>query len=369
MKFWKKNDGLTLVELMVSIAIGTMIFAAATTVLLLGIRINHHTTDSIMQQYTARTVITMMEQMAEEGSVNKTYRASDGSWKLGTKLPDDEGQDEYESVFKKIILSYSSVNQTIYTGDLETPILENVVASYIVMEGNVLTVSLEDTEGTYSSSVYCRIEGVTGGKNFASSDHGGNIIKEPDPNVGRSQLLLILNSQAGVRGGLINQKEHEGFVGNAFCSLTCQSFNFFSEWFVGGYEGHPTWNTETPWCAIFVSWGLCHVENLTPQGINGRWYENVDHFMAYFTDDPEKKTAWWKPAGSEPVPGDLVFFDMVGGTTDNPSHMGVVLSVSDDGKKVTTIEGNSADMVAVREYELNDPRILGYGDPWAAQAN
>ena len=133
MKFWKKNDGLTLIELMISIAIGTMIFAAATTVLLLGIRINHHTTDSIMQQYTARTVISMMEQMAEEGSVNKTYRAPDGSWKLGTKPSDKADADQEPGEFANVVLSYSSIDQTIFTGnydtDNKTPILENVIAT------------------------------------------------------------------------------------------------------------------------------------------------------------------------------------------------------------------------------------------------
>ena len=75
----------------------------------------------------------------------------------------------------------------------------------------------------------------------------------------------------------------------------------------------------------------------------------------------------WKSKDSSPVPGDLIFCDMVNGTDDNPSHMGAVLSVNSG--KVTTIEGNSADMVAVREYDLEDPRIIGYGDPWAAQTN
>ena len=34
---------------------------------------------------------------------------------------------------------------------------------------------------------------------------------------------------------------------------------------------------------------------------------------------------------------------------------------------IITIEGNSADVVAIREYDLSDSRILGYGDPWAAK--
>ena len=388
MKFWKKNDGLTLIELMISIAIGTMIFAAATTVLLLGIRINHHTTDSIMQQYTARTVISMMEQMAEEGSVNKTYRAPDGSWKLGTKIPDDD--DQAEDAFENVVLSYSSEAQTIYTGDGVTPILENVIASYIILEGNVLTISLEDTEGTYSSSVYCRIQGMIGGENFDSADHGSSIIKPPDENKSdneqkeqeaRESFLLLLNSQVGIRGGIIdhskepgNQIIEDGEVTEIKIVCNCKNYNFYSEWFLGGYNESTSekgWGPDTPWCACFVSWGLVNSGLSGPSG-NSKWYANVDSFMKYFKTRSTEKNCWAAvdPADETPYipkPADLIFFDMVGGSRNDPSHMGTVLSVANG--KVTTIEGNSADMVAIREYDLKDSRILGYGDPWAAQGN
>lgn len=364
---WRKNEGLTLVELMVSIAIGTMIFAAATTVLLLGIRIHHHTTDAIQQQYTARTVITMMEQMAEEGSVNKTYRTKDGSWKLGTKVPNKDNQEEHE--FEKVMLSYSSKDQTVFTGDYESEnksaILENVVASYIVLDENVLTVSLEDTEGTYSSSVYCRIAGMSGGKNFESLPNesiAGATDKEE-----KERFLLLLNSQIGKRGGFIDHEKELEILDEASCG--CGNRKFFSEWFLpNGYDEEATakgWGPDTPWCGCFVSWGLVKA-GLNGPSSNLKWFENVDTFMKYFKTRAEQKNCW-KIAGSTPLPGDLIFFDMVGGTTDNPSHMGAVLSVKNG--KVTTIEGNSADMVAVREYDLTDPRIIGYGDPWAAQTN
>ena len=74
MKLWKNNDGLTLVELMVSIAIGSMILLATVTVLLLGFRIQHNTTKSVTQQYTARTVVTLLENMSAEGSFNGVRR-------------------------------------------------------------------------------------------------------------------------------------------------------------------------------------------------------------------------------------------------------------------------------------------------------
>ena len=369
--FWKKNQGLTLVELMVSIAIGTMIFAAATTVLLLGVRINHHATDSVMQQYTARTVISTLEQMAEEGSINKTYRAKDGSWKLGTKVPNKATEQENE--FQNVILSYSAETQTIYTGDYESvdkmAVLENVVASYVVLEGNVLTISMEDADRSYSSSVYCRIEGISGSKNFEVEDKKESITGAAigkDNATARENFLKLLNSQVGGRGGIINHEARTEYE-STYCGNGCNNFNFFSQWYIGGYDGHAGWGPETPWCGCFVSWGLCHVDDLdTPAG-KSHWYANVDDFKAFFLQN----NAWTSRAQATgeklPAVGDLIFFDMVGGSDNDPSHVGAVLSIS--GNTVTTIEGNSADMVAIREYSLNDTRILGYGDPWAAIAN
>jgi len=368
-KILRKNDGITLVELMVSIAIGTMIFAAATTVLLLGFRIHAKTTDSIEQQYTARMVISMLEQMAENGEFDKVDRQSDGSWKLGKK---DASQ---KNKFASVTLSYSAPQKTIYTGDYgtesKTAVLENVIASYIILEGKLLTISLEDANSTYTSTVYCRTTQIEGGKNFEAGDNTAIIPKPGESDAaekqGRAVLLNFLNSQAGVHGGIIN---HDKRTCGSICGNRCHQFNFFSQWYVNGYENNPGWSAETPWCGCFVSWGLCHVDGLTKQGPNDRWFANVDDFMDYFT---EETTGGWKTSGTTPVPGDLIFFDMVNGSNDNPSHMGVVLSTEtpvDDNNAITvikTIEGNSADMVAIREYTLPDKRILGYGDPWAAQ--
>ena len=140
---WKKHDGTTLVELMIAIAIGSMILLATSSVLLLGLRIHHKTTETVTQQYTARTVITMLENLATEGDVSKVGNAQDGSWKL------------YDRSYN-VILSYSKELQTIYTGDHENPMLENVSASSVVLENNLLTVELEHDESKYQSSIFCR---------------------------------------------------------------------------------------------------------------------------------------------------------------------------------------------------------------------
>lgn len=69
---------------------------------------------------------------------------------------------------------------------------------------------------------------------------------------------------------------------------------------------------------------------------------------------------YYKAAGqwaTSPQPGDQIFFyadGMIG-------HTGIVESVS--GSTVTTIEGNTSDMVARRTYNLSSSYIAGYGRP------
>lgn len=71
--------------------------------------------------------------------------------------------------------------------------------------------------------------------------------------------------------------------------------------------------------------------------------------------------SYFKSAGrwhtSDPQPGDIIFFTS-GGIV---SHQGIVEKV--DGDKVTTIEGNTMEMVAKRVYNIGDHYILGYGRP------
>ena len=61
---------------------------------------------------------------------------------------------------------------------------------------------------------------------------------------------------------------------------------------------------------------------------------------------------------SNPETGDQIFF---GTGWDNVYHTGLVVKV--ENGTVTTIEGNTSDMVAERQYPLNSPKIFGYGRP------
>ena len=61
---------------------------------------------------------------------------------------------------------------------------------------------------------------------------------------------------------------------------------------------------------------------------------------------------------SGPQPGDQIFF---GSDWDHVDHTGLVVAVKNG--RVYTIEGNTSDMVAERNYPLNSGKIFGYGRP------
>ena len=110
------------------------------------------------------------------------------------------------------------------------------------------------------------------------------------------------------------------------------------------------------WCDMFVDWCF-----LTAYG-----YENALRLLC----QPEKSTGagckysarFFKKKGqfytSDPKPGDQIFF---GSSMNDVPHTGLVEKVTKT--KVYTIEGNTSNQVARREYALSSSKILGYGRP------
>lgn len=65
-----------------------------------------------------------------------------------------------------------------------------------------------------------------------------------------------------------------------------------------------------------------------------------------------------------PEPGDVVFFYYDGAI----NHQGIVVRVA--GGSIVTVEGNSADAVSERTYQIGDSKIAGYGRPkWSLAAD
>lgn len=63
-----------------------------------------------------------------------------------------------------------------------------------------------------------------------------------------------------------------------------------------------------------------------------------------------------------PAPGDYIYFRWNNAASKvNVNHVGIVFSVSNN--TLTTIEGNCGGKVAIRTYQIQDTRIVGFGKP------
>lgn len=372
----KRNQGYTLVELLVSIAVGSLVTLAATTVLLLGLRIHNRSTATVIRQNTARVVLTMLENLAAEGDITSIEVAKNGeadapkSWRIRNA----------ENV---ILASFDADKAAIYAGSsylnpdgngepvAAAPILENVSDSTIrLAENGVLTVSVTTEGDTYTTSVYCR---TMAKQKQSEPDVKDTLPPQNTPTLseGRKKFLNVLASQYRLVGGSPNP----GLIlDNGYSTGV-----YYTQWYLGGaYRGD--WNAETPWCACFVSWALCEVsEKINPLSWNaappanstlpkGVAFASVDNFYRYFTNPDENFPGGqqWKNATEVPTPGDIIFIDWSGAKAD-PAHVGVVLKVETDAggllKTVYTIEGNMENRVMIRRYAVgeNYDVVMGYG--------
>lgn len=115
------------------------------------------------------------------------------------------------------------------------------------------------------------------------------------------------------------------------------------------------WNAQNqPWCDIFTDEAF--VECFGLQTGAAMTYQRIGSGSALCSASAQ----FFKEAGAwvnRPEAGDVVFFYVSGGI----NHQGIVTQVS--GNVVTTVEGNSSDMVARRIYTIGSSQIAGYGRP------
>jgi len=368
MKHFRKNDGFTLVELMVSILVGTLITGAAVTVLLLGLRIHKSSTDTASRQNTTRIVLTVLENLAEEGKITDV-RTSLNSWEVIEK----------KAGIENVLLSYDALKQAIYTGKAPTavdeegsPILKDVYASHISLEERLLVFSVQTEDGSYTSSVYCRTVELTEIEDEEDKKEEEDAVT-PEDNIDDSETKKV--ARVAFLNKLLSQKDrtvistvtyNPGLIlteakdsnGDVIPNAYVSTGKYYTDWYIGGYENNPGWNKDTPWCAAYVSWCLEQMR-LTNHIGDAPKFANVDLFWEAAKNNTNGIKEYFKREAKTPQPGDLVFFDWIINAEENPQHMGVVLSVS--GDTIFTIEGNTAGRVALRKYAVSDERILGYG--------
>lgn len=336
----RNNSGFTMVELLVTVAVSSIVLAAAASLMLLGLRVHQTTQKEAGEQQTVRIVLSALEDLSASGKIYRVEPLSDG-WQL-------QGKDS-NGTPGAVLLRYNSGKLTSGTSG-DQVLLDNLRGARVDLDGSLVTFTFATAAHSYSTSVFCRtgIEGDSVGKEEAKEKL--DELKKPNltdaEKAARFAFLKTLADQYDSRGNILKGDTSR--------------YTYFSEWFIGGYDANkPGWNQYTPWCGCFLSWAA----DQQKASINGDppSFADVDKGMADFQNNRK----WREPNDEEnkPIPGDYVFFDWDGrndpdGVKD-PDHVGAVLCV--EGNFLYTIEGNSGGRVAVQRYDLNDKRIVGYG--------
>jgi hypothetical protein len=112
------------------------------------------------------------------------------------------------------------------------------------------------------------------------------------------------------------------------------------------------------WCAGFVLFCNEHADDDAPLARSTKEYYRLRSVSALMEE--AKRRRWWFPRGEKtPEANDLVIFGEVDsdvGVIGN--HIGIVEKAT--ASMVHTVEGNTSNMVARREYPLGSRSILGF---------
>lgn len=333
----RNNSGFTMVELLVTVAVSSIVLAAAASLMLLGLRVHQTTQKEAGEQQTVRIVLSALEDLSASGKIYRVEPLSDG-WRLLGKTADGKPG--------AVLLRYNS-GKLRSGGSGDQVLLDNLRGAQVILDGSLVTFTFATAAHRYSTSVFCRtgIKGDSVGKEDAQE----KLEELKNQTLPESTELSEAEKKArfAFLQTLAGQYDSRGEIKNGD-----GTYNYFSEWYINGYKNHPGWNQYTPWCACFLSWAAdqkkASIDGDPPS------FADVDKGMTKFKD-----SGMWRKRGATPIPGDYVFFDWDGGTDPDPDHVGAVLCV--EGDFLYTIEGNSGGKVAVQRYLLSDSRIVGYG--------
>ena len=332
----RNNSGFTMVELLVTVAVSSIVLAAAASLMLLGLRVHQTTQKEAGEQQTVRIVLSALEDLSASGKIYRVEPLSDG-WQLQGKTADGTPG--------AVLLRYNSGKlRSGASGD--QVLLDNLRGARVDLDGSLVTFTFATAAHSYSTSVFCRtgIEGDSVGKAEAE-----DILKETPTLPDAADLT---DTEKAARFAFL-QKLADQYDSRGEIKSGDSTYTYFSEWYIDGYARDPRWNQYTPWCGCFLSWGA-EQQRDTIDGDPPK-FADVDKGMASFKESGK----WRNPndANNMPIPGDYVFFDWDRGS--DPDHVGAVLCVKDGF--LYTIEGNSGGKVAVQRYPLSDKRIVGYG--------
>lgn len=354
----KRNDGFTMIELLVTVTAGALVTLAAVSLLLMGTRIQHGSTTDVKEQQTVRTVLTLMEQMAGSGQFNVIKPTYNG-WQLRHDN-NTEATEEDDAV----LFEYVATKQALYQGaapegeEIGSPLLGGLNNAGVTKESErLIRLSFDTDRGeSYVTTIYCRTFSLK--EDGEAVKDAQDIVQELENTQEGTEMSSVFQRRIQFLNTLATQYKSGTNTGEIIYPQGENGPQYYSQWYVGSGWGDNGWNKDTPWCACFASWAAVKTwendDNYRLAKHSPFVFANVDTGMAAFQNTANGDQ--WKT--DDPKPGDYIFFDWSGEKKD-PAHVGVVLDVR--GNDIYTIEGNSSNRVSVRKYSLNEKAIMGYG--------
>lgn len=232
----RNNSGFTMVELLVTVAVSSIVLAAAASLMLLGLRVHQTTQKEAGEQQTVRIVLSALEDLSASGKIYRVEPLSDG-WQLQGKTADGTPG--------AVLLRYNSGKLRSGTSG-DQVLLDNLRGAQVILDGSLVTFTFATAAHRYSTSVFCRtgIKGDSVGK----ADAEDILTKEPTlpestklsekEKAARFAFLKTLAGQYDSRGEIKGESD----------------YRYFSEWYIRSYKDNPGWNQYTPWCGCFLSW-------------------------------------------------------------------------------------------------------------------
>jgi len=157
-----------------------------------------------------------------------------------------------------------------------------------------------------------------------------NYIHMEETEPGIRQMVDIALDQVGY-----HERNRDGSIGRG-------NYTQFGAWY--GMDGQP-------WCAMFVSWAADKAG--VPTDVVPKHASTSQGVNAY------KEKGMYAPqeTGYIPREGDAIYFSSGG----RIRHVGIVVAFDPETNRVYTVEGNSDNAVRIRHYDIDNPRIDGYG--------
>ena len=158
----RNNSGFTMVELLVTVAVSSIVLAAAASLMLLGLRVHQTTQKEAGEQQTVRIVLSALEDLSASGKIYRVEPLSDG-WQLQGKTADGTPG--------AVLLRYNSGKLTSGTSG-DQVLLDNLRGARVDLDGSLVTFTFATAAHSYSTSVFCRtgIEGDSVGKAEAEAE-------------------------------------------------------------------------------------------------------------------------------------------------------------------------------------------------------